>query len=113
MKERFIKTANLIKENKFLIPKQRQAFDIKFDNYPFLKGLNQITKTLNSMSIQFNTLYKNALSSGPDKIEEELGQIRLILEPEIYNKIMNEIHEIENFVLVELSEQKRELNKKL
>ncbi len=113
MKQRFIKTANLIKENKFLIPKERQVFDIQFDNKPYKKGLNQVTKTLNNMSIQFNLLYENALNKGPDRIEDELGQIRIILEPEIYNKIMNEIKEINNFILIEINEQKSSLNQKL
>ena len=113
MKQRFIKTANLIKNNKFLIPKQRKVFDIKFDDKPYKKGFNQVTKTLNNMSIQFNLLYENVLNNGPDKIEDDLGQVRLILEPEIYNKIMNEINEIYNFVLIELNEQKSSLNQKL
>ena len=113
MKERFIRTANLIKENKFLIPKKRTAFDMKFEHYPYQKGLNQVTKTLNNMSIQFNTLYQNAVSTGPDKIEDELGQIRNIFNPEIYNKILNEIKDIQKFVLSELDEQKISLNAKL
>ena len=113
MKQRLIKTANLIKENKFLIPKKRQVFDIEFDNKPFKKGLNHVTKTLNNMSIQFNLLYENALEKGPDRIEDDLGQIRIILEPQIYNKIMHEINEIQNFVLIELNEQKTSLNQKL
>ena len=101
MKQRFIKTANLIKNNKFLIPKQRKVFDIKFDDKPYKKGFNQVTKTLNNMSIQFNLLYENALEKGPDRIEDDLGQIRIILEPQIYNKIMHEINDIQNFVLIE------------
>ena len=113
MKQRLIKTANLIKENKFLIPKKRQVFDIEFDNKPFKKGLNHVTKTLNNMSIQFNLLYENALEKGPDRIEDDLGQIRIILEPQIYNKIMHEINDIQNFVLIELNEQKTSLNQKL
>ena len=113
MKERFIRTANLIKENKFLIPKKRTAFDMKFEHYPYQKGLNQVTKTLNNMSIQFNILYQNTVSTGPDKIEDELGQIRNIFNPEIYNKILNEIKDIQKFVLSELDEQKISLNAKL
>ena len=113
MKQRLIKTANLIKENKFLIPKKRQVFDIEFDNKPFKKGFNHVTKTLNNMSIQFNLLYENALEKGPDRIEDDLGQIRIILEPQIYNKIMHEINDIQNFVLIELNEQKTSLNQKL
>ena len=113
MKERFIRTANLIKENKFLIPKKRTAFDMKFEHYPYQKGLNQVTKSLNNMSIQFNILYQNTVSTGPDKIEDELGQIRNIFNPEIYNKILNEIKDIQKFVLSELDEQKISLNAKL